>query len=210
MRLTPLALLLATLPALAQEPETAPPLVAVQAYTQDELAELIRAKRHLTQVKADKCQLVDDIEARAVKLKEPTYQFLYGDMLAWGVCYPADGALGLHYIKEAAGQGLPEALEQLGRYYRDGTLVQADETRAILYTREAASLGNLDAQLALAEMLLAGKGSPYDYSDAYRWLHHAVITDPKVHAKAKKLLKRLAGEMPAAAVERAKRPPELQ
>lgn len=197
--------LLACLAGAAEPPLTAAPLISVQAYSQDQLTQLIRDNQHLQQVKKDNCQLVDDIQARAVKLKEPSYQFLYGDMLSWGVCYPTNAELGLFYLKEAANQGYPEALEQLGRYYRSGMLVQKDERRAMLYTREAASVGSLKAQLALVEMLLAGQGSPYDYSDAYRWLHNAVIADKKTHARAQSLLKRLANEMPAAEVERAKR-----
>ena len=186
-------------------PITAAPLASVQAYSQDQLAQLIRDNQHLQQVKKDNCQLVEDIQDRAIKLKEPTYQFLYGDMLSWGVCYPTNAELGLHYLKEAANQGYPEALEQLGRYYRQGTLVQKDGRRAMLYTREAASVGSLKAQLALVKMLLAGQGSPYDYADAYRWLHNAVIADKKTHARAQSLLKRLGNEMPASEVERAKR-----
>ena len=38
----------------------------------------------------DECQLVQDIEARAVKVAMPSYQFLWGDMLAYGVCVKKD------------------------------------------------------------------------------------------------------------------------
>ena len=47
----------------------------------------------------------------------PLMEFLYGDMLAWGVCVEQDVELGLYYIENAAHQGLPAALEQIGRYY---------------------------------------------------------------------------------------------
>lgn len=40
---------------------------AIQLYTQDELNKLIYANQHLQRVKADDCQLVKDIEARALK-----------------------------------------------------------------------------------------------------------------------------------------------
>ncbi|TCI04671.1 sel1 repeat family protein [Corallincola luteus] len=187
-----------TAPVLAGEPEieTAPPLRAIQIYSQDQLGQLIVANKHLQQVKDDDCQLVADIEARAKKMEVPVYQFLYGDMLAWGVCYDRDAPLGIHYIERAASQGLPAALEQLGRYYHRGILVQKNFDRAIVYLREAASLGNLRAQLELVEIFAAGQGSPYDYADAYRWLSEAVIADKATHQRAAKLLAQLATHMP--------------
>ena len=78
----------------------------IQLYTQDELNVLIKNNQHLQRVKADDCQLVDDIKAHALKVKEPSYTFLWGDMLAWGVCVDRDAKLGMHYIQEAAQQGL--------------------------------------------------------------------------------------------------------
>ena len=40
---------------------------AVQIYTDNELLELIKENKHLSRVVLDKCQLVQDIEARASK-----------------------------------------------------------------------------------------------------------------------------------------------
>jgi len=53
---------------------------AVPLYTESELIALINKNVHLQRVKADDCQLVQDIEARANKMALPSYQFLYGDM----------------------------------------------------------------------------------------------------------------------------------
>ena len=61
------------------------PLAAVPLYTETELLALINKNAHLARVKADDCQLVQDIEARANKMALPSYQFLYGDMLAYAV-----------------------------------------------------------------------------------------------------------------------------
>ncbi len=61
-------------------------LTAVQVYTDDQLLNLIKVNKHLSQVVLDDCQLVQDIEARAIKSEMPSYQFLWGDMLAYGVC----------------------------------------------------------------------------------------------------------------------------
>ena len=64
-------------------------LRAVPLYEEYELIEWINSNRHLQQVRdTDNCQLTQDIEARAEVLRLPAYQFLWGDMLAWGVCVP--------------------------------------------------------------------------------------------------------------------------
>jgi hypothetical protein len=179
-------------------------LQAVPLYRQDELLNWIEQGRHLTRVKQDRCQLTQDIEARASVMKIPAYQFLWGDMLAWGVCTKPDAQVGVQYMWEAANQGLAPALEQLGRYYWKGILVQKDLVRAETLMREAASLGFQRAQIEWVEMLLQGMGSPLDYEEAYHWLHGAVIGDKATHQKAASLLSRLGNRMPANAIARAK------
>lgn len=179
-------------------------LQAVPLYRQDELLNWIEQGRHLARVKQDRCQLTQDIEARASVMKIPAYQFLWGDMLAWGVCIKPDAQIGVQYMWEAANQGLAPALEQLGRYYWKGILVQKDLVRAETLMREAASLGFLRAQMEWVEMLLQGMGSPLDYEEAYHWLHGAVIGDRAMHQKAASLLSRLGNRMPANAIARAK------
>ncbi len=179
-------------------------LQAVPLYRQDELLNWIEQGRHLARVKQDRCQLTQDIEARASVMKIPAYQFLWGDMLAWGICTKPDAQIGVQYMWEAANQGLAPALEQLGRYYWKGILVQKDLVRAETLMREAASLGFLRAQMEWVEMLLQGMGSPLDYEEAYHWLHGAVIGDKAMHQKAASLLSRLGNRMPANAIARAK------
>ncbi|MEH8168181.1 sel1 repeat family protein [Aeromonas veronii] len=194
----------AVAPSAPSAPLAAGELQAVPLYRQDELLNWIEQGRHLTQVKQDRCQLTQDIEARASVMKIPAYQFLWGDMLAWGVCTKSNAELGVQYMWEAANQGLAPALEQLGRYYWKGTLVQKDLVRAETLMREAASLGFLRARIEWVEMLLQGMGSPLDYEDAYRWLHGSVIGDKALHQKAATLLNRLGNRMPANVVARAK------
>ncbi len=190
----------------ALEGETIEEIRAVQLYSQDALIEMINANTHLDKVLADRCQLVQDIEARAEVLKVPAYQFLWGDMLAWGVCVDEEPARGIGYIEDAANQGLPAALEQLGRYYANGTLVQEDKERAVVYLREASALKNLKAQIQLVELFLAGYGSPYDYEDAYHWLHTAITNDKAQHKKIASYLDELETLMHPKAVRAAKRP----
>ncbi|MFM4931374.1 tetratricopeptide repeat protein [Aeromonas dhakensis] len=179
-------------------------LQAVPLYRQDELLNWIEQGRHLQQVKQDRCQLTQDIEVRAEVMKIPSYQFLWGDMLAWGVCIKPNAELGVKFMWDAANQGLAPALEQLGRYYWKGTLVQKDLLKAETLMREAASLGFQQAQIEWVEMLLQGMGSPLDYEEAYHWLHSTVIGDKALHQKATGLLSRLGNRMPANAIARAK------
>ena len=179
-------------------------LQAVPLYRQDELLNWIEQGRHLQQVKQDRCQLTQDIEVRAEVMKVPAYQFLWGDMLAWGVCIKPNAELGVKFMWEAANQGLAPALKQLGRYYWKGTLVQKDLLKAETLMREAASLGFQRAQVEWVEMLLQGLGSPLDYEEAYHWLHSTVIGDKALHQKATSLLNRLGNRMPANAIARAK------
>ncbi|RTE87827.1 sel1 repeat family protein [Lysobacter sp. N42] len=180
---------------------------AVQLYSDDELVELIRANRHLQRVQdIDNCQLYQDIRAQAEVERRPAYQFLYGDMLAYGVCYERDVELGVEYMNHAARQGLPEALEQLGRYYHIGQLVQPDMRRAILHLREASSLGNLPAQKRFAQILLSGEGSALDMEAAYHYLHNAVTGDEQEHRQIQRILMALADKLPPRIVERAKLP----
>lgn len=181
-------------------------LKAVQLYTQDELIAMINKNTHLNRVVADRCQLVQDIEAHAEVLKEPAYQFLWGDMLAWGVCVDADPKRGISFMRDASEQGLPAALEQMGRYYAKGTLVQQDKQRAVFYLREAAAMGFLKAQLELAQLFVDGYGSPYDYEDAYHWLYNAVTDDKAVHQQIASYLGQLEKLMHPKAVRNARRP----
>ncbi|GAC22096.1 tetratricopeptide repeat protein [Paraglaciecola arctica] len=179
---------------------------AVQLYSQDELLGLINRNEHLSRVVLDDCQLVQDIQARAEILKIPSYQFLWGDMLAWGVCVDADAERGINYMHQAAEQGLAAGLEQLGRYYSQGKLVQQDKERAVVFLREASVLGNLKAQIQLAELFIEGYGSPYDYEDAYHWLYNAISADKATHAKIANCMQDLEKLMHPKAVRNAKRP----
>lgn len=184
---------------------TAQQLEAVQIYSDNKLLELIRENKHLSQVVLDECQLVDDIKARATKSEIPSYQFLWGDMLAYGVCVKKDIELGLYYMQQSADQGLPEALEQIGRYYHIGKFMQADLRKAILYLKEAAILNNLKAQIRLAEIYNNGEGSPLDYPELYSLLHHSLTDDKKTHQKITMLLTKLAEKLPERVVEAAKK-----
>jgi len=180
-------------------------LQVVQIYTDNQLLDLIKDNKHLSQVVIDDCQLVQDIEARALKAKMPSYQFLWGDMLAYGVCVKKDIPLGLHYMRLAADQGLSQALEQIGRYYHIGKFMQVDIRQAIIFLKTAASLNNLAAQMRLANIYQQGYGSPLDYPALYSQLHHALTDDKATHKKINKLKQQLASKMPENVVNAARR-----
>lgn len=168
----------------------------VQIYTDNQLINLINQNKHLSQVVLDECQLVQDIESLAIKAEKPSYQFLWGDMLAYGVCIEKDIELGLHYMREASGQGLAAATEQLGRYYHVGKFMQPDIERAIVFLKVAASQNHLAAQMRLADIYQQGEGSPLDYPILYSQLHHSVTDDRKQHKKVALLLSQLGEKMP--------------
>lgn len=179
-------------------------LQAVQIYTDNQLLDLIKENKHLSQVVLDECQLVQDIEARAVKAHLPSYQFLWGDMLAYGVCVKKDVELGVYFMREAAEQGLPEALEQIGRYYHVGKFMQVDIKQSIVFLKAAASMNNLKAQMRLAQLYNQGHGSPLDFPELYSQLHHALTADKKIHKQISTLLASLGDKMPAHVVDKAK------
>jgi len=179
-------------------------LTAVQIYTDDQLLNLIKENKHLSQVVIDECQLVQDIEARAIKAKRPSYQFLWGDMLAYGVCVKKDIALGLYYMRLAADQGLVEGIEQIGRYYHVGKFMQTDIDQAIRFLKAAAAMNNLAAQMRLASIYQQGYGSPLDYPALYSQLHHAITGDKTTHKKITHLLSQLAIKMPEHVINMAK------
>lgn len=180
-------------------------LTAVQIYTDNQLLNLIKENKHLSQVVIDECQLVQDIEARAIKAKMPSYQFLWGDMLAYGVCVKKDISLGLHYMRLAADQGLVEGMEQIGRYYHQGKFMQVDIDQAIVFLKAAAAMNNLAAQMRLASIYQQNYGSPLDYPALYSQLHHAITDDKATHKKISRLLSKLAEKMPDKVVNMAKR-----
>jgi len=180
-------------------------LTAVQIYTDNQLLNLIKENKHLSQVVIDECQLVQDIEARAIKAKMPSYQFLWGDMLAYGVCVKKDISLGLHYMRLAADQGLVEGMEQIGRYYHLGKFMQVDIEQAIVFLKAAAAMNNLAAQMRLASIYQQNYGSPLDYPSLYSQLHHAITDDKATHKKISRLLSQLAEKMPDKVVNMAKR-----
>ncbi|MCG9738382.1 flagellar protein MotX [Shewanella insulae] len=179
-------------------------LKAVNIYSQEQLIEMIRDKSYLTRVKGDDCQLVQDIEARAEVLKQPLYQYLWAEMLNYGICVKANPPRGISLLRDAAEQGSAEAMVRIAEYYHDGKFVIQDKERAVQYTLPAAASGDLPARMMLVRLFGEGYGSPRDYEMGYHWLYNDVFSDEATKQEALKLLMVLEAKMPASAVERAK------
>ncbi len=178
-------------------------LRAIDTYSVKQLSELIKNNRYLQRVVQDDCQLVQDIEAKAEVLKEPLYQFLWGEMLNTGTCVKADKKRGMTLVRDSAGQGSAEAMYRLARYYDEGDLVIENKDTAIKYALPAAAGESVPAQIMLVRLFVDGYGSPFDYEMSYRLLYHNTFDDKVTKIKAEKLLRRLAEKMPESVVERA-------
>lgn len=177
---------------------------AVEVYSQEQLIDMIRDKSYLTRVTSDDCQLLQDIEARAEVLKQPLYQYLWAEMLNYGICVTANPPRGISLLRDAAEQGSAEAMVRIAEYYRDGKFVIQDRERAVQYTLPAAASGDLPARMMLVRLFGEGYGSPRDYEMGYHWLYNDVFSDEAMKQQALQLLMVLEAKMPASAVKRAK------
>ncbi|WP_028115773.1 tetratricopeptide repeat protein [Ferrimonas senticii] len=183
----------------------AAPIQAVDIYPQDLLLQMLRDNTHLKRVRADDCQLLQDIEARAAVLKVPAYQMLWADMLLYGVCTNKDVEQGWLYLNRAAEQGLADAIEQIGRYHLQGKFVVTDEAYGLRMLHTAASLGHQRALLAVADYYGQGRGSALDYPAVYQWLHQAKFANDAERARAERLKNQLALQLPPSLREQTRR-----
>ncbi|MGI2169659.1 tetratricopeptide repeat protein [Shewanella sp. MF05960] len=179
---------------------------AVDIYSDQQLISLIQSNQYLQRVKADDCQLVQDVEARAEVLQQPLYQFLWGEMLINGVCVKAHPSRGMMLLQTSAEQGSSEAMVKLADYYYRGKLVVKDPNRAVQYILPAAANGNLAAKMMLVRLFGEGYGSPTDYEMGYHWLYNSIFDNDAEQKKASSLLQVLAAKMPASVVARAQQP----
>lgn len=177
---------------------------AVDIYSQEQLIELIRSKQYLARVKSDDCQLVQDIEARAEVLKQPLYQYLWGEMLNYGTCVKANPPRGMALMRDAVAQGSAEAMVRMAEYYHEGRFVIQDKERAIQYVLPAAANADLPARMMLVRLFGEGYGNPRDFEMAYHWLYNHVFSDEATKKEALELLKVLEQKMPPSAIARAK------
>ncbi|MBB1269721.1 tetratricopeptide repeat protein [Shewanella sp. SR44-3] len=179
--------------------------LAVDIYSNEQLLQLMRDGTYLQRVKADDCQLVQDIEARAEVLKQPLYQFLWGEMLNQGVCVKQHASRGMAMLRTSAEQGSAEAMIKLADYHYQGKLVVKDKDKSVQYVLPAAANGSLAAQIMLVRLFSEGYGSPTDYELGYHLLYNNVFEDEATQKRALSLLRALAAKMPTSVVERAQK-----
>ena len=72
-------------------------------------------------------------------------------------------------LKEAAQTGYAPALAELGKAYREGSVVEAEPGKAFELTKEAAEQGYVPAMTDLADMYMRGLGVQKSTAEAAKW-----------------------------------------
>ncbi|MBL6734484.1 MAG: sel1 repeat family protein [Shewanellaceae bacterium] len=173
---------------------------AIDVYSEALLLNYIRRDLHLWRIKKDDCQIVDDIIANAQVLRLPTFQYLYGEMLLYGVCVRKNVPYGMNVLRDSVRQGMPEAMYKLAVYYRDSDYLIENPEKSVRLLLEAAQTGHMRSRLLLVELLLDGFGSARDHEKAYDWLYHARFSKAEQRRKAQTLLAALANILPPSVV----------
>lgn len=130
------------------------------------------------------CLLQNDSRQAAVYLQEAMGDgvveagFHLGILLIYGLGVKADPAKGQMLVIDAALNGCPGAMEQLGIWYSRGTFGERNDQKAFLYTKAAAEGGVVEAKLRLAHMLFLGIGVPRNYPESLRWACQAGLVQP--------------------------------
>lgn len=106
----------------------------------------------------------------------------------WRLVYVNSSAGHLRWFLKGAEKGHAAAQHSLGRLYRNGWGVPADESEALMWFRLSAKQGYAEAQADLGEMYETGEGVPQDYGEALKWYRRAA---KRGHARATRLLGRL-------------------
>ena len=124
--------------------------------------------------------LFGDVEhdaARAVTLLEqaavdrPAAMFYLGECYRAGLGVAPDSSQAETWLRRAATRGHSKALLSLVRLFRSGT--DPDLNTAAVLCRQAAELGDAEAQYLLGQFSLSGEGVPRDATEAARWLGRA-------------------------------------
>ncbi len=115
---------------------------------------------------------------------------------------PKDEDKGFALMFAAGKAGFDKAQYNLGKMYRDGRGVTADQPQAAKWFRIAAEQGYAKAQNKLAIIYSKGRGVEPDDVEALKW---AILADRQGHGEAKEnraaLTERLSAEQIAKAKE---------
>lgn len=118
-------------------------------------------------------------EARAATLMteaanagHPAAMFYLGEMYRSGRGVPRDLSLAETWLRRAGARGHLQAITACARLLESPEGLNDPDSAGILY-RQAAELGDPEAQLLLGEAYLAGRGVPRDPAEGARWLGKA-------------------------------------
>jgi TPR repeat protein len=102
-------------------------------------------------------------------------QYNLGNLYDRGLGRAEDDAAAAEWYRRAAGQGVVEAMVNLGLIHELGRAgVARDPAEAARWYEEAGAAGNALAQYKLGEMYSTGTGVPQDFERAAEWYERAV------------------------------------
>jgi TPR repeat protein len=105
-------------------------------------------------------------------------QYNLGNLLDRGLGRAEDDAAAAEWYRRAAGQGVVEAMVNLGLIHEIGRAgVARDPAEAARWYEQAGAAGNALAQYKLGEMYSTGTGVPQDFARAAEWYERAVRQD---------------------------------
>ena len=191
-----------------KQEEEAKTIKAIELYSEPQLLNYIRRGVYLQRVRLDRCQIVADIRDHAQIMKQPAYQYLYAEMLIYGVCVRKDRPRGINMLRDSVRQGLPEAMLRLAQYYDNSTILVPNQEKSVRLSFAASKAGNVRGRLMLVRLLLEGYGSPQMYPQAYEWLYHSTFNSPVRQKEALILLAKMEKILPFYTVEHIQNRPE--
>lgn len=101
-------------------------------------------------------------------------EWVLGCSILRGIHFDRDISMGLSWLKKAADAGSPDAMNELGVIYEDGTDgVEANLEQGVQWYRRGAEAGSDDAMENLGVAYLSGNGVPCDVNEARKWLERA-------------------------------------
>ena len=74
----------------------------------------------------------------------------------------------------------PDAMADMGSFYREGRLVEQDYAKAMEYLNKAAAKGNVKAMYEIYQMHLRGEGVQPNFNLAKEWLRKSMDADNSV------------------------------
>ncbi|MCQ2248321.1 MAG: zinc-ribbon domain-containing protein [Treponema sp.] len=127
---------------------------------------------------------IDELMALEEKTHDAMVQFKIGDLYQF--VHPGDEEGTFSWVKKAADQGLPEALNELGLYYETGNGVEEDLGKALESYREAYKRGCKNAY-SIGTLLYDNAGSFGNEEEDYKEAVEMFMTQPEDGSSRNKL-----------------------